>query len=410
MEAAVKRRDFLLKSGSVLGAMIPAAAIAQTRPCPPVLSGSGSSSSCGQGPTGGVPGWFASLGNLEATAPVSNWLGASGVKDPRAGSLGNHEGIIVAWTGMGLDQDSKTAFMLHNGGHSDYFGNEVYSVDLSADVPAWVRRRDASTATGSGNISKFSDGRPCSDHTANLYVAAEGRWFTPGMNSTNYNGFGHRNQWWEYNTAAEDYIDLGTNHYGAGASFGTAIYDKNARHVITIHDNNATPSITFTSLDAMRSTHSVENNSPLNVAQSPMAAVDTTNKILLLRAGSYYRWLKIDTDANRRGSLNTVSVSGSAPDSRHQIYWHEASQAFITWGGGNNIRKLTPTVSGGNYTSMTWSNVSVGGTSMPSSGPPAGMYDKINLLQDMGNGDSALVIVPRYGNPDTYLIRIVGSV
>jgi hypothetical protein len=386
--------------------MIPVAAIGQVRPCPPIWSDSGSSSSCGQE---GAPAWFTSLNNLEATAPVTNWLGASGVKDPGSG-LGNHSGIINAWTGMGLDQQSKTAFMLHNGGHSDYFGNEVYSVDLSAEAPAWIRRRNASVPTGSGDVTKFSDGRPSSDHTGNLYVAAEGRWFTAGMNSVNYNGGSAKQQWWEYDPAIDDYIDLGSGHYSRGGGFGTAVYDKNARQVITIHDNNAVPSITFTSIDAMSSAYSVGNNTALNIAASFMAAVDTTNKILLLRSGGFYRFLKIDTDANRRGSLTTPSVSGTAANSLNQIYWHAPSQAFITWGGGNIIRKLTPTVVGGTYTSLAWSSVAVSGASLPSSGPPAGMWDKVQLVEDMGNGDSALVIVPRYASPDTFVIRIIGSI
>jgi len=406
----VKRRDFLFKSGGFLGAIIPAAAIGQVRPCPPVWSEDESPSRCGQGEQG-VPVWFASLGNLEATAPVTNWLGASGVKDPLASSHGSHAAIITAWTGMGLDQESKTAFMLHNGGHSDYFGNEVYSVDLSRESPAWVRRRNASVATGSGDITKFSDGRPCADHTSSLHVAAEGRWFTPGMSSTNYNGGGARQQWWEYDTAAEDYIDLGSTHAGGGGGgFGTACWDKNARHVITVFDNNQSPSIEFQSIDNMSGSAVLLNNNHLNTANPIISAVDTTNKVLLVRAQSQYYFVRIDTNANRRSAWTVLSASGTASDRKNVLWWHEPSQAFITWGGGNTIRKLTPTVSGGAYTSLAWSRVSVGGSSLPSSGPAAGMYDKVNYIEDMGNGDSALVVVPRYANPDTYVIRIVGSI
>jgi len=404
----VKRRDFLLKSGGLLGAIIPAAAIGQVRPCPPDLTG-GSSSGCGQGQSEGAPAWFASLRNLEAAAPVTNWLGASGAKDPGSG-LGNHAGIITAWTGMGIDQRSRTAFMMHNGGHSDYFGNEVYSVDLSDESPAWIRRRDASTPTGSGDVSAFADGRPSSDHTGGLYVAAEGRWFTCGMNSRNYNGGSDKARWWEYDPVIDDYIDLGSNHVSGGGQFGTAVYDKNARHAITIHvDNVSGANVSFTSLDNMEGPPDVGNYNWLGFNNSAMAAVDTTNKILLMRMGNDYRFLKIDSDTNRQASYSTVSASGSAPSARNQIYWHEPSQAFITWGGGNSIAKLTPTVSDGSYTSLTWSRVSVNGTSLPSSGPPAGMWDKVNLIENMGNADSALVIVPRYANPDTYVIRIIGS-
>ena len=38
------------------------------------------------------------------------------------------------------------------------------------------------------------------------------------------------------------------------------------------------------------------------------------------------------------------------------------------------------------------------------------MYNKIQLIQDMGNGEAALVVVPRYGSPDVYVMRLSGAV
>ena len=49
------------------------------------------------------------------------------------------------------------------------------------------------------------------------------------------------------------------------------------------------------------------------------------------------------------------------------------------------------------------------GVSIPGTGPVAGMYNKIQMIDDMGNGDSALVIVPTYSNPDLFVVRIPAS-
>ena len=400
----MKRREFLLKSGGLLGAMIPAVGIGQTRPCSQAWSGRASSSSCAPG----APAWFTNLGHLEAVAPVTNWLGASGVKDPLAdtanrGATG-HRSIIDTWNGMGLDQDSRTAFMLHNGGHNDYYGNEVYSLDLASDAPAWIRRRDASVSDGSGNLTKFSDGRPCSDHTANLHVAAEGRWFTAGMGSTNQFGYGNRQQWWEYDLETEDYIDLGNSHQGGG--FGYALWDPEARQILTIFDQHNSASIEFQSIDNMSGSPVLLNMNRLGATRA--AAIDTTNRVLLAGAGNAWFFVRIDTNANRRAAWTPVNASGTPPaDINTQIQWHAPSNAFITWDGGNEIRKLTPTAG---YTSLSWSGVPVGGVSMPASGAQYGMFDKVNLINDMGNGDSAMVLVPRYENPDTYVIRLTGPI
>jgi len=50
------------------------------------------------------------------------------------------------------------------GGHSDYSGNEVTSIDLAQDAPAWVLRSAASTSTAM-DVPYYSDGKPSSRHT-----------------------------------------------------------------------------------------------------------------------------------------------------------------------------------------------------------------------------------------------------
>jgi hypothetical protein len=68
----------------------------------------------------------------------------------------------LSYSGMGL-RDSEIV-MAANGGHGDYSGNEVTSIDLSKDAPAWVLR-SAASATVASNVPYYPDGKPSSRHT-----------------------------------------------------------------------------------------------------------------------------------------------------------------------------------------------------------------------------------------------------
>ncbi len=50
------------------------------------------------------------------------------------------------------------------GGHGDYSGNEVTSIDLAQDTPKWVLRSAASTTTAM-DVAYYADGKPSSRHT-----------------------------------------------------------------------------------------------------------------------------------------------------------------------------------------------------------------------------------------------------
>lgn len=324
---------------------------------------------------------------------------------------------------MGMDQTRKMIFMLHNGGHNDYHGNEVYSCDLSLASPVWVRRRNPSTPTGSGHITKFSDGRPCSDHTTNLHIEAEGRWFTPGMASTNYFGYANYQQWWEYKPfdgsgtisgQADDWVDLGSGHPSDDQSVkGLALWDSVDRQIIVSlpSGSNSGVHIAYQSIDNMSGSAVLNNTNDHGITSSPCGAIDTTNRILLLRGDTLYKWIKLTSNATKTGSYNTLSVTGTPPAAANAFHWHSPSNAFITWDQSGGLYKLTPTVSSGNYTSAVWTQVSgAGGPTPAMDAQMQGMWNKIQLINDMGNGDSALVVVPKYGTTDVYVMRLTGAV
>lgn len=411
----MKRRDFLLTASGVLGtAVISRVASAQARPCPPILGGA-QASSCGP-----VPDWFGNLQHLEWTAPVTNWLGADGVKDPLADSTNarnsGHQSIIYAWNGMLADDTRRTIAMLANGGHNDYAGNEVYSCDLSEESPRWIRRRDATPSeSGSSTYFQWSDGTPGPTHTNNAQIAANGRWFLLGMTASCYDGDSDESRCWEYDPDKNLWINLGSVGPGS-TSFGTcAMYYPGGPDggllIRASQDYTA-----YQSLDNPGSLYEQGGGTPSN-GDALMGAVDTTHGVMLTWQAlgtNNYRWRKLTSGSARTGSSNVLAAKGTPPSFKTaQIHWHAPSKAFLTWAGSGsqNLKKLTPIVDGsGNYVALEWSDVAGFGAVTPTWGPNELMYNKINVITDMGNGDMAFIVVPRYGNPDTFVMRISGPV
>ncbi len=80
---------------------------------------------------------------------------------------------LNAWCGLSIDTRSSSVWSLANGGHGDYFGNEVLKIDLMADRPAWVEWFagssgdvvDAVTPGTDPSHARYKDGLPCSVHS-----------------------------------------------------------------------------------------------------------------------------------------------------------------------------------------------------------------------------------------------------
>ena len=441
-EQPVRRREFIAITAGATAAA--AARLGAATPCPPpsasIQGGPSVNTVCGNSYRGSAPAWFTSLSDLMWAAPVSNWLGASGVIDPLA-NTSNHgsEGqsaVINDWTGAGFDQTRNILFLLGNGGHAGYWGNEVYALDFTQSSPVWVRRRNAtdSQAVGpaefAGTVSVQNDGRPPSDHTGMDIVAGNGRWFKCGLGGTPYVGNASESQWFEYSPfsattpagttisgQADDWINLGR---GFSSATGTtaqccAMYDPIKNQIIKVHGGWGSVSVEYVSLPSLAVATNT-NGLQLNEAN---AALDTTNGIILVRAGTgggaggnVYAWLNYLN--NPKGTwtwISSGSVAGVDIPARQAFWWHAASQAFLTWDRSSGLKKIKPAVTGSGssaaYAGLTITSSSVSGTA-PVFGVANGnpMYSKVQLVNDMGNGQSMLIVVPAYANPDVYVCKI----
>jgi hypothetical protein len=124
-------------------------------------------------PTGltSSPGWHKLIGTMlkggpENTSPCpANDFNKYGY--PYADNCGS---VVDAWNSSVADL-RRDRLILWGGGHTDYAGNEIYSLELSASPPTLVRLNPPSPPNSTNNcIETLSDGRPNSRHTYDSLV------------------------------------------------------------------------------------------------------------------------------------------------------------------------------------------------------------------------------------------------
>lgn len=136
----------------------------------------------------GRPSWL-------TAAAVNEWIAVPGSTIqgspawqamPSDGNFwGNHTAYVNGENGTGLDEDTSTLW-LFGGGHSDYAGNELSSIRLDVESPAWVQRcarSDPSAmklyASGGTDPTWNTDGKPASRHSyqGTHYIRKLGKYF-----------------------------------------------------------------------------------------------------------------------------------------------------------------------------------------------------------------------------------------
>lgn len=116
----------------------------------------------------------------------------------------------------GLVAKGATVLSVRNGGHTDYFGNEVIRFNALADEPAWELIRTWSTVAETGlsasvNYDFYPDGQPGSTHTYahQRYIPQRDWVIQVGNTALAVNG-GSTAKCIVYDVAANDYLSDGT--------------------------------------------------------------------------------------------------------------------------------------------------------------------------------------------------------
>lgn len=117
-------------------------------------------------PAPGAPTWLGSTAvNQWVEISGSTMTGVGGTMSAPFGALGA-SARVEAWSSFALK--GTTAWCVAQGGHNDYYGNEVLSIDLAANSPTWsVVKNSVSNAQPNNDSSRYADGSPSAVHGYN---------------------------------------------------------------------------------------------------------------------------------------------------------------------------------------------------------------------------------------------------
>jgi hypothetical protein len=143
------------------------------------------------------------------------------------GGVGGSAMVIDAWSGGVYDPIGRR-MLLWGGGHSDYYGNEVYA--FSIESLSWSRLTEPSVPKL--NAESNNDGTPTSRHTYNglAFIAHANRFFGRGGSRA---GDGWEVKWtWTFDPNAQAWQHMSTSGSSPGGGLGNAaVYDPASKKV-----------------------------------------------------------------------------------------------------------------------------------------------------------------------------------
>jgi hypothetical protein len=125
--------------------------------------------------------------NVLGQANLATW-NAPGIY----GSLG-YQAIPFTRNGASADTRDSTVWMLANGGHGGYYGNQAIKIKLSVDAPVWVEAAPPSDGSQvTFDTRTYLDGRPSSAHSyyGEQFIEARNRAMRFGSQATSGTGNG----------------------------------------------------------------------------------------------------------------------------------------------------------------------------------------------------------------------------
>jgi len=261
----------------------------------------------------------------------------------------NCANVIIPWSG-GIGDTSRNRLIVWGGGHTDYPGNEVYSLNLGANPITLTRLNNPSPASGSC-VEVLSDGTPPSRHTYDdlSYIAHADRMFsvTGSMNPTGCASLAtwtlalSNLQWQNMNPSGTKPLDGG---------LAATDYDPNTKNVF-IHTETYGQ---FGSYNYDTNTYRTLSTFQY-VNYEVTAVVDPKRKFFFMfGAGGAY---KIDISGGDPSySLKTLAATGctfTGVDAPGAAY-DPVQDRIVGWSGGNTVYLYNPDTD--SCTSATYPN------------------------------------------------------
>ncbi len=412
----------------------------------------------------GAPAWFEDAGELAILRVAggsgygSAWQNGSRINDvaaspvtfPGINGLEGIAGIMNDWTGGCAYQAGKQLLLPAQGGHYGYRGNEVYALRLGQDVPAWYRLNDP-TATPTLTAldhdfntpyTGFSDGSPGTTHGwFSVFCTTAGRIvmtffdddpdgeYTTECFSIDVNNLGAgwtfhgrlwnpwpgpANSWFIYQSGPGAYDAVNNVIYraaeGAVDDPAKGIAKIDVATMLAAGGQNTstgpqTPGVTHYGNEGWGSSSTTGLGDAWSVIlddMTPPCWVCGATK-----SGELRLWIRDLSSPSSSWTLKTTSGSPTGFISAANAVYHKPSNSILVWGEecGATLYKLAITGSNPLTATYVWSIVSLTGTAPAADAGYNGTYGKMQMIEDMGNGQSALVLATQVGAP-SYVVKL----
>jgi hypothetical protein len=369
------------------------------------------------GGSSGAPTWFtsasdstwgtiASAGTISSVKPSVNPGGTD--------FTGN--GALKAWNGAVIDTTRQELQIGGQGGHNDYYGNEVYVLPLNTATPAWQRVSDPRYSFGTAG-DEMDDGSPRAVHSESQisYDPNTDKYILTAMPFSSPYGNSSRRMF-AFSRTTNSWTSLGapspSGSFATGSldSFGASCYDSTTQCVWVVQTTSWDG---VSKYNPATNTHTIYSTGLLNSGYSVSAALSASKRCMIVLNGSVngydgsFKWLDLTTPT--AGWRSPAAVTGTPASGRaSSIVWHETSGAFIAWKGtGSGLVKLVPP---SNLVTGTWQWVDVtpsgSNTVTPTTGQSNGTYGRFNIISNLGGSGRDCLVLLNDATQATYVYKL----
>lgn len=241
--------------------------------------------------------------------------------------------VIEAWSGGAFDT-FRNRLIIWGGGHGDYYGNEIYALDLNSF--SFQRLTDPSSGfvVGGSCVSMLPDGNPSSRHTYGglAYIEHADRLFAyGGSQACGSGGFGADT--WTFDFSTMKWERMQEVNSQIGNRIVAAAYDRVTQKVY-LHNGNG-----FFTYDYDTNTWTrLNGNDSISSFKTAFAVVDPVRRkfvvvssgqvyVIDLRAGSNYSSAILGTSG-----ATTLMAEGRSPG----LAYDAARDRIVGWNGADS--------------------------------------------------------------------------
>jgi hypothetical protein len=248
---------------------------------------------------------------------------------PTTPQRGDPVNIVEAWSGGAVDP-LRSRVLIWGGGHNDYWGNEVYALDL--DTFSMDRIVDPSPTTAQSNCSSsLPDGTPVSRHTYGgmSYISHADRLFSVGGSMAPCGSADMVT--WTYDFSSRRWEALNTSPLGVDFGF-MAAYDAQTRSVL-VKDRTD-----FYAYSLETNQYTKLNSESQDVSLYLSAALDTKRRQFVMVGDGMVKM--IDLTTYRMTTVTTSNPPAALSTPSPGVAYDPGADRIVVWSGGSDVFTL----------------------------------------------------------------------